>query len=91
MKITKITYLKIKEMKKNLTKPHLFTSTIITVLLLTIGFTSCEKETTPDNKYTDAEYLDLEFYNKNRMTDKDYEKIFEASARFEAKRVNGLY
>lgn len=78
-------------MKEKFNKNHLFTSAIITVLLLTIAFTSCEKETTPDNKYTDAEYLDLEFYNKNRMTDKDYEKIFEAATRLEAKRVNGLY
>jgi hypothetical protein len=78
-------------MKRKFNKLHLIITTIVIALLLTIAFTSCEKETTPDSKYADYEYLDLEFYNKKRMTDKDYEKIFEAISRFEAKNINGMF
>ena len=67
-------------------------TTITILLVVIIGFiTGCEKENIVDNDNAYSEYLDLEFYNKNRRTDKDYEKIFEAFRRFDAKYVNGLY
>lgn len=62
-------------MKRKFNKLHLIITTIVIALLVTIAFTSCEKETAPDSKYADAEYLDLEFYNKFTMTKRDFEKI----------------
>ncbi|AJR04840.1 hypothetical protein [Siansivirga zeaxanthinifaciens] len=79
-------------MKTILKKPNVTTIVASMLLAIVIIFTTaCETENITQGDYADAEYLDLEFYDKNRRTAKDYEKIFEAIRRFDAKNINGFY
>ncbi|MFC2110566.1 hypothetical protein ACFLRU_06950 [Bacteroidota bacterium] len=80
--------------KKQLINKSNVTATIVTTMLLAIVIsfiTACETETQTEPNYSEAEYLELDVYNKYKMGEKEFAIIFKAIKRLEISRVNGLY
>ncbi|WP_139959611.1 hypothetical protein [Flavicella sediminum] len=81
-------------MKKEKLFKKLNVTAIVTAMLLTIVMiftTACETETQTETNYADAEYLELDIYNKYKMGEKEFATINRAIQRLEINKEGGLY